>query len=414
MSEQEYRWLLPSAMGGPEPHARPGRTPAPAGQGAARPRRTLRDWVVDLLMFLIAAAIGLAAVEDASELGDSRLVLVFDQVLGALACCALWLRRRWPTAVALALTVLSVAVPAASGAMGIALFGVTVHRPFKVAGPLSAAGIAVGVLQALVRPDPAVSFRVAVVVTLVFTLLIFGWGMFVRARRQLVLSLRERTVRAETEAALRAEQAQRLAREAIAREMHDVLAHRLTLLSVHAGALEFRPDAPPAEVARAAGVIRDSAHEALQDLREIIGVLRSPGAADDDRPQPTLATLDALVAESREAGAKVTLDNRIADPDAVPAAVGRTVYRIAQEALTNARKHAPGAEVAVTVTGRAGDGVTVTVHNPAPDGDVPRVPGSGQGLIGLTERAQLAGGRLDHGLEPDGGFRITAWLPWAP
>ncbi len=101
--------------------------------------------------------------------------------------------------------------------------------------------------------------------------------MAVRSRRQLVVTLRERARRAEAEAELRAEQAQRLAREAIAREMHDVLAHRLTLLSVHAGALEFRPDAPAAEVGRAAGVIRDSAHEALQDLREIIGVLRGPG-----------------------------------------------------------------------------------------------------------------------------------------
>lgn len=111
---------------------------------------------------------------------------------------------------------------------------------------------------------------------------------------------------------------------------------------------------------------------------------------------------------------KVTLDNRIADPDAVPAASGRTVYRIAQEALTNARKHAPGAEVTVTVTGGPGPGITAEVRNPAPTEPFARVPGSGQGLIGLTERATLAGGRLDHGPEPDGGFAVRAWLPWAP
>ncbi|MGW7411957.1 sensor histidine kinase [Streptomyces sp. NPDC054863] len=418
MSEQEYRWLLPSAMGGPElPGDRggdPGRAPDPGGSTRSRPRRTLRDWIVDLLMFVFAAAIGLAAAETVADLGESRVALVFDQVAGALACCALWLRRRWPVGVAATLIALSAVAPTSSGAMIIALFGVTVHRPFKVAGSLAAAALTTGLLQTWLRPDPSMSFRAAAVAGLVTTLLIVGWGMFVRARRQLVVSLRERTVRAETEAALRAEQAQRLAREAIAREMHDVLAHRLTLLSVHAGALEFRPDAPPAEVARAAGVIRDSAHEALQDLREIIGVLRSPGSGDDDRPQPTLATLDALVAESRQAGMKVTLDNRIADPAAVPSAVGRTIYRIAQEGLTNARKHAPGTEASVTVTGRPGDGITVTLHNPAPEGDVPKVPGSGQGLIGLTERATLAGGRLGHGPEPDGGFRISAWLPWAP
>lgn len=181
-----------------------------------------------------------------------------------------------------------------------------------------------------------------------------GWGMFVRSKRQLMVSLRDRARRAETEARLRAEQAQRLAREAIAREMHDVLAHRLTLLSVHAGALEFRPDAPRDEIARAAGVIRESAHEALQDLREIIGVLRAGDSEDAGRPQPTLAALDTLVAESRQAGMKVTLDQRVTSAASVPASVGRTAYRIVQEALTNARKHAPGAEVTVAVAGGPG------------------------------------------------------------
>lgn len=98
-------------------------------------------------------------------------------------------------------------------------------------------------------------------------------------------------------------------------------------------------------------MIRESAHEALQDLREIIGVLRAGDSDDAGRPQPTLGALDALVSESREAGMKVALDLRVADAAAVPASVGRTVYRIAQEGLTNARKHAPGAEVTVGVSG---------------------------------------------------------------
>jgi signal transduction histidine kinase len=181
---------------------------------------------------------------------------------------------------------------------------------------------------------------------------------------------------------------------------------------VHAGALEFRPDAPREEIARAAGVIRESAHEALQDLREIIGVLRAGEPDDAGRPQPTLAALEALVTESREAGMKVTLDHRVDDPAAVPASVGRTAYRITQEGLTNARKHAPGTEVTVSVTGARGEGLTVTVRNPAPEGEVPHVPGSGQGLIGLTERATLAGGRLEYGPREDGGFGVLAWLPW--
>lgn len=407
MTRTEYPWLLPSAMSDP-------RDPDLAGdRSRARPRRTARDWIVDTLVFVIAAVIGLLASEESQQAGSSELVVFADQLVGAAACCALWARRRAPLGLAITLIVVSVVVPVAAGALLLSLFSLAVHRPFRPVAVVSALAVASSVVSAVVRPDPGMSLLASFITSVVLILLMTGWGMLVRARRQLVVALRERARRAETEAELRAENAQRLAREAIAREMHDVLAHRLTLLSVHAGALEFRPDAPPAEVARAAGVIRDSAHEALQDLREIIGVLRAPGDGDGaDRPQPTLATLDALVAESREAGMKVTLDNRITTPAAVPSATGRTVYRIAQEGLTNSRKHAPGTEVTVAVSGGPGRGLTVEVANPAPLGEVPKVPGSGQGLIGLTERATLAGGRLEHGETVDGGFRVHAWLPW--
>ena len=403
MARTEYPWLLPSALTG---HESPG---DPGG-----PRRTVRDWAVDLTLFLCAAGFGMLALAavDADRTTPDGVVLA-DSLLGAAACCALWARRRWPVAVASALTVLSAVEPVAAGAMLIALFSLAVHRPFRPVALVGAVALVVAPVQPMLRPDPATSFVASTVIGVLLVLLVLSWGMVVRSRRRLVVSLRERARRAETEAALRAEQAQRLAREAIAREMHDVLAHRLTLLSVHAGALEFRPDAPPAEIGRAAGVIRDSAHDALQDLREIIGVLRAPGEGDEgNRPQPTLVTLDALIEESRSAGMEVTLDNTVTDPAQAPAATGRTVYRIAQEALTNARKHAPGAPVCVTVAGGPGDGLAVEVGNPAPAEPFAPVPGSGQGLIGLTERANLAGGSLDHGPRPDGGFTVRARLPW--
>ncbi|WP_432009642.1 sensor histidine kinase [Streptomyces bacillaris] len=403
MTRTEYRWLLPSAMADPE---LPG--------DRARRRRTVRDWVVDITAFLCAAFIGMVAVSviDADD-STADVVVFVDSVVGAAACCALWLRRRWPVGLAVALTAVAVVEPVAVGALLVALFSLAVHRPLKPTAIVGAAALVTVPVQPLVRPDPQTGYVASVLFGVLLVLLALSWGLGVRSRRQLVLSLRERARRAETEAELRAEQAQRLAREAIAREMHDVLAHRLTLLSVHAGALEFRPDAPTAEIARAAGVIRDSSHEALQDLREIIGVLRGPGdTGEGERPQPTLATLDALIEESRQAGMRVTLDQRVAAPEAAPAATGRTVYRIAQECLTNARKHAPGAEVTVTVTGGPGDGLTVEVANPPPNEPFERVPGSGQGLIGLTERATLAGGSLEHGPTPDGGFLVRARLPW--
>ncbi|MFF1506422.1 sensor histidine kinase [Streptomyces sp. NPDC058326] len=384
----------------------------PGGNGAARLRRTARDWFVDTALFLLAALVGLVAADAAADY-SSEPVILFDQLAGAAACCALWLRRRRPAGLAIALSLVSVVAPVAGGAVLASLFSVAVRRPFREVAWLGALAAAASTVQVFVRPDPTINAGLSIGIGLVLVLLVTAWGMLVRSRRQLVEALRERARRAEAEAELRAAQAQRLARESIAREMHDVLAHRLTLLSVHAGALEFRPDAPPEQIARAAGVIRDSAHEALQDLREIIGVLRAPGEnGDGDRPQPTLATLGALIDESREAGTDVVLDTTVDDPATVPAATGRTVYRIAQEGLTNARKHAPGTKVTVTVRGRPGEGLTVGVHNPAPAGPVPHVPGSGQGLIGLTERAALTGGRLEHGPDPDGGFSLHVWLPW--
>ncbi|MFI9748834.1 sensor histidine kinase [Streptomyces collinus] len=399
------RWFFPSAL----LHE----LDPDAARAGRRPRRTARDWAVDFSCFLLAVVVGVTAVE---ALADNPHVpdglAVADQVTGALACAAVWLRRRWPLGLAVALTPLGIFSDTSGGAGLIALFTLAVHRPFRYVAWVGGVNVALVPLFYWVRPEADVPYPVAVLFAGLLTVAAVGWGMFVRAKRQLMVSLQDRARRAETEARLRAEQAQRLAREAIAREMHDVLAHRLTLLSVHAGALEFRPDAPPAETARAAGVIRESAHEALQDLREIIGVLRAGEPDDTGRPQPTLAALDTLVAESREAGMKVSLDHRVEDPAAVPSSVGRTAYRIAQEGLTNARKHAPGTDVTVTVTGTPGTGLTVRVHNPPPEGEVPPVPGSGQGLIGLTERATLAGGRLEHGPTQQGGFEVRAWLPW--
>ncbi|WP_106976951.1 sensor histidine kinase [Streptomyces sp. NRRL S-920] len=397
-------WALPSAIA----------REFDPGRAKGRSRRTVRDWIADFTCFLAAVLIGMIGADAvAANPRISQDLAEFDQFLGALACAAVWLRRRWPVGLAIAMVPVGMASDTAGGAAAIAVFTLAVHRPFRYVAWIGGASIAVVPLAYLIRPDADMPYGVAVAFGVLLTVTVIGWGMFVRSRRELLLSLRERAIRAESEAALRAQQAQRLAREAIAREMHDVLAHRLTLLSVHAGALEFRPDAPRAEIVRAAGVIRESAHEALQDLRQVIGVLRDGDTDTPGRPQPTLAALDALVAESRAAGMKVVLDSRVPDPAAVPAALGRTAYRIAQEALTNARKHAPGAEVTVTVSGTPGEGLTITVRNPAPPGDVPNVPGSGQGLIGLAERAQLAGGRLAHGPGPGGGFHLEAWLPWA-
>jgi signal transduction histidine kinase len=141
----------------------------------------------------------------------------------------------------------------------------------------------------------------------------------------------------------------------------------------------------------------------MRDLREVIAVLRAPIG---ELPQPTMADLRSLVEEARP-GMRIELDERV--DGEVPERSGRTAYRIVQEALTNARKHAEGAPVRVTVDGEPGKGLTVTVVN-GPGHDTGQ--GSGHGLIGLEERAKLAGGRLEYGSAADGGWRVHAWLPW--
>ena len=266
--------------------------------------RSTRDWLVDTAAFLLALgiAIGFLAEEDhRAALPEGQLAA--DALAGFLCCCALWLRRRHPVGVAAALTLPAAVFTSPSGAALIAFFTVAVHRPFRYVAVLRRDLDRLGLPLLRAAPGPDTPLLVSAAISTSITIAVAAWGMFVRARRQLVHSLRERAERAEAERQEHAERARLQERARIAREMHDVLAHRISLLSMHAGALEFRPGATPDEVARAAGVIRASAHQALEDLREVIGVLReAPDGATPERPQPTLADLPALVEESRAAG----------------------------------------------------------------------------------------------------------------
>jgi len=363
---------------------------------------------VDTAAFLLAAGFGFGL--SLLRISDGTVpawLLLADQVAGGLGCASVWLRRRWPVELAIAMIPLTMFSETVGGASAVALFTVAVHRPVKTSVWVAGLSLVAVPAYAVLRPDADLSFAFVTVFGVVVTAAVLGWGLFVRNRRQLLASLTERTERAEAEARLRAEHAQSQAREQIAREMHDVLGHRLSLLSVQAGALEYRRDASAAEIAGAASVIRASAHQALEDLREVIGVLR---AEVSELPQPTLADLDELVSESRRAGMRVALRSEVS-ADALPDRLGRTAYRIVQEGLTNARKHAPDAEVSVWLSGAAEHGLTVELANPVSPTSV-SLPGAGQGLIGLAERAMLAGGYLAGQRAGSGEWRLWAWLPW--
>jgi signal transduction histidine kinase len=367
---------------------------------------------VDSLVFLVAVVMALLTVGgrlEASPPVEPGWLVTADVVAGAAGCLGLWFRRRWPVGLALVLIALSTFSELVAGAMILGLLTVAIHRPPLTTAYMFTLSVLAALVYVVVRPEPGAPAWLLFLIGVIVQAAAVGWGLFIHYRRQLVLSLRDRAERAETEAQLRAEQAQQRARDEIAREMHDVLGHRLSLLSVHAGALEFRPDAPAEEVARAAKVIRENAHQALQDLREVIGVLRAPVG---ELPQPTLADVRQLVAESGRAGMRVSLRDGTGGP--VPDLTGRTAYRAVQEALTNARKHAPGAEVQVHLAGSPGAGLTVEVRNTSPPASSPAAPdpAAGRGLAGLAERVALAGGRLEYGPAAGGGWCLTVWLPW--
>ncbi|GIF30481.1 two-component sensor histidine kinase [Actinoplanes utahensis] len=406
----EYRWLWPSALAAD-----------PAGPLPAR--RSTRDWLVDTVCFVLGMGATVTITHAllyppdgfvAAGIGSPTWLIWVDAVASGIAAVGLWWRRRFLAPLAVYLALLSFFSPASGITLLIVVFTVAVHRPFAVLGTYVAVVLASSAVFAALMPEIVAGFWQTFAWGAVMAVFAALCGMLVRARRQLIVSWRDRAERAEAEQRLRVAQARVVERTRIAREMHDVLAHRISLLSLHAGALEFRPGAPPEEIAGAAAVVRASAHQALQDLRAVIGVLRTGQSEDEpapERPQPTLAALAGLAEESRSAGTKVRLDVAV-DPAAVPAATARAGYRIVQEGLTNARKHAPGAAVRVTVSGAPDDGLTIEIRNPLPVSvPVAPIPGTGVGLIGLAERALLAGGRLDHG-RTGGEFVLTAWLPW--
>jgi signal transduction histidine kinase len=374
-------------------------------------RGSRRNVVADIALTLAAAGFGALALAD--RWADSSSALrVFMIAGGAMGLTALWRRREHPTAVALFCIVVSTAAPAAAGAAIVAMFSAALYAARRGVQAVVAAALAGTLITPAIYPSDT-SYLVGLALGAAFVAAIVGWGLFVRARRELVQSLRERAQRLEDEQQLKVAQARQAERRRIASEMHDVLAHRVSLLSVHAGALEFRPDASPDEIAETTAVIRDSAHSVLEELREVIGVLRDDQEPDAVAPpQPTLTQLPPLVEESRAAGTDVALNIDVPVDAEPPTLIARTAYRVVQEGLTNARKHAPDAQVEVMVAGSPGETLAVSVLSRNATAVKSDVPGWGAGLVGLRERVTLAGGSLEHGPHGAGTFLLRAELPW--
>ncbi|MDH6136763.1 signal transduction histidine kinase [Kitasatospora sp. MAA4] len=333
----------------------------------------------------------------------------------AVGSAALWWRRSRPVHVAVMAVALA-AIPGVDWPLVVALPTLTLRRRDRLSWILVAlALLAEGVRGVGARP--LVAIPDAILAAAPWVLLVAFVGAYLGTRRDLLAGLRARAEQAEAEKEFRADQSRLAERTRIAREMHDVLAHRVSLIALHAGGLAMtaRPEAE--QVHRTAELIRGTARQAMEELREVLGVLRDPHVAAGAggellSPQPRLADLAELVQSSREAGLPVSLTGPL-DPSAqVPEAMGRAAYRVAQEALTNIHKHAPGAAAEVRLSGGPGRRLTVEVVNSPSRSAAPILPGSGAGLVGLRERVLLADGDFAAGPVAGGGFRVCAGFPW--
>ena len=226
-------------------------------------------------------------------------------------------------------------------------------------------------------------------------------GTVVRVRRSGARQLAEQELRHSGERALLEE------RQRIARELHDVVAHHMSVIAIQAEAAPYKTADPPPELVESFADIRSSALAGLAELRRVLGVLRTGGQSL--APQPGLADLDALLDSARSGGVSITA-TRSGNPVALPEGVDLSAYRILQEALSNAMRHAPGSHVLLHAA-YLGDRVTLEVRSDAGPRPAPALVGGGHGLVGMRERVAMLGGSLDAGPTEDGGFQVTAVLP---
>ncbi|MEU9214001.1 histidine kinase [Streptomyces sp. NPDC048415] len=386
---------------------------------------------------------------------DAGLPVPVGVGFGLIAGSVLLGRRRWPIAVVL----VSIAITPAQMGFLMGLVGLYTlaasELPRRIIGALAGMSFA-GMLivtfvrahQGVVRGDvtmgdwfvPFISITTAIGMTAPPVLL----GLYVGARRRLMESLRERADSLERELQLLAERAEERAewarneeRTRIAREMHDVVAHRVSLMVVHAAALQAVARKDPEKAVRNAALVGDMGRQALTELREMLGVLRTGDgldvrvqpvplaavgvaaaaaasrAVDDAVDGPSLAELDELIGQSAAAGMVVELSVE-GDARGYPPDIEQTAYRVVQEALTNVHKHAAGAKTHVRLAHRLSE-IAMQVENECPPepgsaSDV-HLPSGGNGLLGMKERVAALGGVFVSGPTEAGGFRVSAVIP---
>jgi signal transduction histidine kinase len=380
-------------------------------------RLARRHWFDALI--LVGLGLGLFGAVVSQDQGDGPTgPLWFDLLAVTAIVTPLFFRRRFPfgapiaVGVAVGLTtfvderlVPKDFIPFFAGCAAVFLVGLLRERAQAVAGIV----LAIGVEAVVAYRDPLKNLSAFIATCIVFTLI---WTVAFALGRKLheADEAKERAARAEREREERARSAVTEERARIARELHDVVGHSVSLMTVQASAVRrlLRPEQQREREALL--IVEQTGREALAEMRRMVGVLRRPEEAPALAPQPSLGRLDKLVEQAREAGLGVEL--RIeGDPLPLPASVDLTAYRLVQEGLTNALKHARAERAQVLV--RYGNGaIEVTVSDDgrgAGSGD-----GGGHGLVGMRERVAVYGGELEAGPRPEGGYRLRARLPLVP
>jgi signal transduction histidine kinase len=369
------------------------------------------SWALDGVIALVLLVPTLAVFGHGRK-DSSNVAFVGLAIAAVLSVAPLLVRRRWPVDVLAAILVVGVALPGPavfSPPALVALYTVASRRPWRVA----AAGAAV----------TALAFELHRVVW-GYTLPLFGaisgialagmalaLGLYQSTRLAYVEQLRDRARRLERERELLREQAATDERLRIARELHDVVAHNVSLMVVQAQALGATAS-DQAAARRTAQSIAELGRGAMSEMHRTLALMRRDGAGGDRAPQPTLANLDGLLEQARSAGVAVELAID-GEPRALPAGVELSAYRIVQEALTNVIKHAGPARTSVRV--RYGDEaleLEVVDDGPGPDPAQAALPASGHGVVGMRERVALFGGTLRTGPVNGRGYRVEALLPY--
>ncbi|MFI1094674.1 sensor histidine kinase [Streptomyces sp. NPDC020917] len=406
-----------------------------------------RSFALDATLAAVSALE--CAFEGATFAQKTGIATTLGALFGMLVGAVLLLRRRWPVAVVL----VGIAVSPAQMGFLLSLVGLYTlaasEVPRRITVALASMNGVGTMLVAFLNFEDSMhdsgTESMSVLVTLIVSaLMALGLtappvllGLYARARRRLVESLRERADGLERELELlaekaleRAERARSDERTRIAREMHDVVAHRVSLMVVHAAALKAVALKDPQKASASAELLGDMGRQALNELRQMLGVLRAasepvapaaplaaasgstvvPVAPEEEDEGPSLERLAELVEESAAAGMGVEL---AVEGESRPcgARIEATVYRVVQEALTNVHKHAAGAKARVLLAYREAEVAVLITNGPSDGSAATKLPSGGHGLVGMRERVTAHGGGFAAGPTPEGGFRVSAMIP---